>query len=166
MQQDAKWPLLPVLILAAGLLLAAGSVALTYGTESRWIGHAVTGTVGLVLLAVVVITGAVRKGRITDPRIHHLHRYHNAAGIWFGLFIVGTFILGLLTTLEHGEPPLESPHGLVGVVLVALALVQVVPSLLVKKRLRIQALHRFTGYITIPLYILQVVLGISAAAAG
>jgi len=165
-QQDVKWPIFPTLLLAAGLFVAAGSVVLTFGTESRWIGHTVTGTVGLILMAVVIVTGAVRKGRIRNARLHHVFRYHTAAGIWFSLFIIGTFILGLLTTLEHGEPLLESPHGVVGLVLVVLALAQVVTSLAVRSRVKIQLFHRIIGYATIPLYILQVVLGIYAAATG
>ncbi len=163
--KDASWTVLPILLLAAGLLVSAAGVLLTFGDpETRWIGHAVTGTVGLVLLTVVVVTGAVRMGRITNARIHPFHRYHRASGIWLLLFTVGTFVLGLLTTFGHGEEPLlESPHGLLGLVLVVLALLQVVPSLLVRKRLKIQMVHRIAGYATAPLYILQVVLGIYAA---
>jgi hypothetical protein len=82
---------------------------------------------------------------------------------WFSLFVIGTFVLGLLTTMEHGEPLLESPHGIVGLVLVSMAIVQLVPSLLIKRRARIQGLHRVVGYAIVPVFILQTVLGLSTA---
>jgi nitric oxide reductase large subunit len=85
------------------------------------------------------------------------------AGIWFSLFVIRTFVLGLLTTMEHGEPLLESLHGIVGLALVLMAIVQLIPSLLIKRRARIQALHMFVGYAIIPVFILQTVLGLSAA---
>ena len=147
----------------AGLVVAAGSIVFTFGTESRWIGHAVTSTIGLILMIVVVITGAAQKGRIRTIRLHQIFRYHKMASIWFSLFVIGTFFLGLLTTQEHGEPLLESPHGIVGLALVVMAIVQIIPSLLIQKRARIQVLHRVVGYTIVPVFILQTILGLYAA---
>ena len=147
----------------AGLLVAAGSVALTFGTESRWVGHAATSIIGLILMVFVILTGAVQKGRIRTVRLHQIFRYHRLASTWFSLFVIGTFVLGLLTTQEHGEPLLESPHGIVGLVLVLMAIVQLVPSLLIKRRARIQAVHRVVGYAIVLVFILQTVLGLYAA---
>jgi hypothetical protein len=161
--QPAKWSLLPNILLMAGLLVAAGSIALTFGTEARWIGHAVTSTVGMMQMVVVILTGAVQKERIRTIRLHQIFRYHKMASTWFSLLVIGTFVLGLLTTLEHGEPFLESPHGIIGLVLVLMALVQLVPSLLIRKRARIRALHRVVGYAIVPVFILQTVLGLYAA---
>jgi hypothetical protein len=147
----------------AGLLVAAGSIALTFGTETRWIGHAVTSTIGMILMVVVILTGAVQKGRVRTIRLHGIFRYHKMASTWFSLFVIGTFVLGLLTTLEHGEPLLESPHGIVGLALVLMAIIQLVPSLLIKKRARIRALHMVVGYTIVPVFILQTVLGLYSA---
>jgi quinol-cytochrome oxidoreductase complex cytochrome b subunit len=150
-------------MLIAGILIAAGSTALTFGTESRWIGHAVTSIIGMILMVVVILTGAVQKGRIRSIRLHHVFRYHKMASTWFSLFVIGTFVLGLLTTLEHGEPLLESLHGIVGLVLVLMAIIQLVPSLLIKRRTRIQTVHRVVGYTIVPVFILQTVLGLYSA---
>jgi membrane protein YdbS with pleckstrin-like domain len=146
-----------------GLVVAAGSIALTFETETRWIGHAVTATIGMILLVVVVLTGAAQKGRFRTIRFDQNFRYHKMAATWFSLFVIGTFILGLLTTMEHGEPLLESPHGIIGLVLVLMAIIQLVPSLLIRKRARIQVLHRVIGYTIIPVFIIQTVLGLHAA---
>lgn len=147
----------------AGLIIAAGSIALTFGKETRWIGHAVTSTIGMILMVVVILTGAVQKGRFRTIRLHQVFRYHKMASTWFSLFVIGTFILGLLTTMGHGEPLLESPHGIVGLTLVVMAIIQLVPSLLIRKRARIRALHRVVGYAIVPVFILQTVLGLYAA---
>jgi hypothetical protein len=85
------------------------------------------------------------------------------ASICFSLIVIVTFILGLLTMLEHGEPLLISLHGLVGLALITLAIVQLVPSLLVRERIRIRFAHRVVGYTIIPFYIVQTILGLSAA---
>ena len=143
--------------------MAAVSIALTFGTESRWVGHAVVSVIGMILMVTAVLTGIVQKGRIRKIHLHHIFRYHKMASTWFSLFVIGTFILGLLTTLEHGEPLLESPHGIVGLVLVLMAIVQLFPSLLIKRRARIQTLHKFIGYTIVPVFILQTVLGLYAA---
>jgi len=111
----------------------------------------------------VILTGAVQKGRIRTVRLHQIFRYHKMASTWFSLFVIGTFVLGLLTTQEHGEPLLESSHGIVGVVLVLMAIVQLVPSLLIKRRARIRAIHMVIGYTIVPVFILQTVLGLYAA---
>jgi hypothetical protein len=161
--QPSNWSDLPVILLMAGLVVAAVSIVFTIGTESRWIGHAVTSIIGMILMIVVILTGAVQKGRIRTIRLHQIFRYHKMASIWFSLFVIGTFVLGLLTTLEHGEPLLKSPHGIVGLVLVLMAVIQLVPSLIIRKRGRIQALHRIIGYTIVPVFILQTVLGLSAA---
>jgi hypothetical protein len=147
----------------AGLIIAVGSIALTFGKETRWIGHAVTSTIGMILMVVVILTGAVQKGRFRTLRLHQVFRYHKMASTWFSLFVIGTFILGLLTTMGHGEPLLESPHGIVGLTLVVMAIIQLVPSLLIRKRARIRALHRVVGYAIVPVFILQTVLGLYAA---
>ncbi len=111
----------------------------------------------------VILTGAGQKGRIQATRLRPIFRYHKMISTWFSLFVIGTFILGLLTTMEHGEPLLESPHGMIGLVLVLMAIVQLVPSLLIKKRARIQVLHMVIGYTIVPVFILQTILGLYAA---
>jgi hypothetical protein len=161
--QPGNWSDLPDVLILTGIVVAVASVVFTFGTESRWIGHAVTAIIGLILIVFVIFSGAVQKGRIRSISLHQSYRYHKMAGTWFSLFVIGTFILGLMTTMEHSEPLLESPHGIVGLVLVLMALVQLVPGLLIKRRAGIQVLHRIVGYTMFPVFILQTVLGLSAA---
>jgi hypothetical protein len=160
--QPERWPDLPVILLIGALLIAGGAVALTFGT-ARWIGHAVTAFTGLALMTTVILTGAVTKGRIRTKRIPHVFRFHRMASIGFGLFVIGTFALGLLTTGQGGGPPLTSGHGIIGLILVLLVTIQVIPSLVVKKRIGIQTLHRLTGYTIVPVFLLQVIAGLLTA---
>ena len=66
--QPANWSELPNILLLAGLVVAAGSVAFTFGTESRWIGHTVTSIIGMILMIVVILTGAVPKA-VSGPSV-------------------------------------------------------------------------------------------------
>jgi hypothetical protein len=158
-----KRPDLPVLLLACGLLVAAASVALTFATELRWIGHAVTGIIGLILMIAVILTGAQQAGRIHAVPLLRTFRYHRMAGTWFSLFVIGTFLLGLLTTMEHDEPLLVSPHGITGLLLVLMAVLQLAAGLLIRRGTGMRVVHRFTGYAMVPVFVLQTTLGILAA---
>ena len=157
------WLNIPTILLISGLLITLASVALTFGSESRWIGHAVTGTIALVLMVAVILTGAVQKGRIRTIRIHHIFRFHKMLSIWFSTFVVGTFILGLLTTMEHGEPVLQSVHGLLGLIVAILALAQLVPSLVITRRTSIRLPHMVIGYLIVSLLVLQIIIGLGEA---
>lgn len=160
--QQQREQYLPVILLIAALVISGGTVALTYGT-TRWIGHAVTGFCGLALMAVAVISGAVQKGRIRRIHIPGVYRFHRLASISFCLFVIGTYILGILTTLKFGGQLVKFPHGVFGLILVAMAVVQLVPSLLIHNRAGIQALHRVIGYAMIPVFILEIILGLFRA---
>jgi hypothetical protein len=157
-----QWPDLPVILLIVAFLVAAGAVALTYGT-TRWIGHAVTAFAGLALMITAVLSGAVQKGRIQRIHIRNAYRFHRMASIGFCLFVIGAYVLGILTTMKFGGQLVKYPHGVVGLILVLMAVVQLLPFLLVKRRAGIQALHRLTGYIIIPVFILQLIAGLGTA---
>jgi hypothetical protein len=157
-----KRPDLPVILLTGGLLVAAVTTVLTFATEDRWIGHAVTGMIGLVLMIVVILTGAQQAGRIHSSSLLHTFRYHRMAGTWFSIFVIGTFLLGLLTTMGHDEPLLASPHGITGLVLVLMAVLQLAAGLLIRKGAGMRVVHRYTGYAMVPVFVLQMMLGILA----
>ncbi len=59
------------------------------------------------------------------------------------------------------ELELENIHGIIGLSVFLLALVQIIPSLLIKKRIKIKLMHRFIGFILLILMILQLISGIS-----
>jgi hypothetical protein len=160
--ETERWPDLPVILLIGAFLVAAGAVALTYGT-TRWIGHAVTAFTGLALMIAAVLSGAVQKGRIRRIHIRNAYRFHRMASIGFCLFVIGAYVLGILTTMKFGGQLVKYPHGVVGLILVLMAVVQLVPSLLVKKRAGIQTLHRFIGYALVPAFILELIIGLFRA---
>ena len=146
-----------------GGIIAAGSVAATFGTHVQWIGHAVVAIFGLVLLVIVILTGAIQAGRIYRKSVSRVYPLHRAASTWFSLVVVVTFILGLLVTNSHGEPVLQSAHGVLGLILAVLAPIQLGPSLIIVKRSSIRTIHRIVGYLIAVLYILQVYFGLNSA---
>ena len=162
-ESDFVRPDLPEILIIMGILIPAAIVLLTFGTESRWIGHAAIALTGLAFLTAHIFTGAMVRGRVKTSRLPGRFRLHRMTSIWFGVFVVATFVQGLLTTAGHGEPVLESPHGIIGLALAVLVIVQVVPSILIRNRGRLRFPHMVVGYAIVPLYLLQVVVGFSEA---
>ena len=85
---------------ASGIITALASICAMYGARSAWIGHAVTGGVGIALLIMVISTGAGHLGRI-HPRFPNIFRLHRTASISSAILLVGAFILGILLMLRH-----------------------------------------------------------------
>jgi len=133
-----KWDI----YIGAVLVLAIGIVALVYG---NWIGHALIGITDLVLMIYVLATGAMLRGRIKKAS-GNIFDLHKRGGIYLGAFILGLFIYGLWLRLQHGEPILLSIHGKLGLIIVVIALLQVIPSLLLKNRAKYRRIHRILGY--------------------
>ncbi len=148
------------LLLVIPVVVAAG---LFIGSPSRWISHAVTASTGLVLLAIVLLMGAAWAGRVRSLHFRNPAAVHRIAGTLFSGFIVGTFLLGLRLMIGHGEPVLGTLHGLLGLIVASLSLVQVVLSLAVSPRERIQKFHQAAGFLLALLFILQLLLGLNAA---
>jgi len=146
-----------------GGVIAAGSMAATFGTPSQWIGHAVAAVFGLLLLMIVILTGAILRARIFRKSAFQAYPLHCAASIWFSLVAGATFILGLLVMIHHGEPVLQSGHGILGLAITILAVIQLGPSLIITKRSSIRAVHRIIGYLLIVLYGIQMFIGLSEA---
>jgi len=154
---------LPYLVMLLGGIIAAGSVVTTFGSHVQWIGHAVIAIFGLLLLVIILLTGAIQAGRIYRKSVSRVYPLHRAASIWFSLVVVVTFISGLLVTNSHDEPVLQSAHGIVGLTLTVLALIQLGPSLIVAKRSSIRTIHRIVGYLIALLFGVQVYLGLNSA---
>lgn len=154
---------IPYLFMLLGGILAAGSVAATFGTPSQWIGHSVMAIFGLLVLVIVILTGSIQAGRIYRKDTFQVYPLHRAASIWFSLVVVVTFILGLQVTIHHGEPVLQSAHGILGLILAVLALIQLGPSLIIAKRSSIRTIHRIVGYLIAVLFSVQVYLGLNSA---
>jgi hypothetical protein len=133
-----------------------GSIALIYG---RWVGHALIAITGLVLMIYALATGGMLRGRIKriSGNIFNLHR---RGGIYFGAFILGSFIYGLWLKLQHGESILASVHGKLGLIILVIVVLQVIPSLVLKNRARYRRLHKIMGYSLAPILIIDASWGL------
>ncbi|WP_370574878.1 hypothetical protein [Methanomethylovorans sp.] len=138
------------------LLLAIGSIALIY---ERWVGHALIAITSLMLMVYTLATGAILKGRIkrTSGNIFNVHR---RGGIYFGAFILGSFIYGLWIRLQHGDPIIASVHGKLGLIILFIVVLQVIPSLVLKNRAKYRRLHKIMGYFLAPVLIIAASWGL------
>jgi hypothetical protein len=153
----------PFLVLFAGIILATIAWGIVFGSPSLWIGHAFTGTGGLILLVLAIVTGAVRSGRLKSLHFRNVHFLHKTASVCFSGVVTGTFFLGLLVMIGHGDPILSTVHGVLGFTVAIVSVVQLVPSLAITRRERIQGIHKYLGYMIVPLFLFQVFLGVNAA---
>ncbi|MDQ1253490.1 MAG: hypothetical protein QG646_2657 [Euryarchaeota archaeon] len=138
------------------MLLAIGGIALAY---ERWVGHALIAIVSLMLMIYVITTGAMLKGRIKKSS-GNVFRLHKRSGIYFGTFILGSFIYGLWIKLQHGESILSSVHGKLGLVILLIVFLQLFLSLVLKNRARYRGLHKIVGYALAPVIIIDAVWGL------
>lgn len=138
------------------LLIIISGIALVYGS---WIGHALIAIISLVLMIYVLTTAAMLKGRI-KKNPGNIFKLHKRSGIYFGAFILGSFIYGLLMRLQHGESILSSIHGKLGLIIVLIVIFQVVPSLILKNRARYRELHKIMGYTLAPILFINASWGL------
>jgi len=147
------------LAIAVSLVIIIVSLALTYQGEYRWVGHAVVSVLGLVTLGGVVTTGMRLAGRLRASGTE-LFRQHRKISILFTILMVGTPLYGLWVTLGEEEPLLHTPHGWLGVVITAIALAQLTPSIILKRTTTIRHFHRIIGYSLAALVLAQVIIGV------
>lgn len=147
-------------LMVAGLAVIGIALAVTQGSEEEWIRHAITGTFSFILLLLTVVAGATMRGRINVFSREQARRIHRITSIAFVIIVTATFILGLLPLVLEGHRVLGTPHGLIGLTIVLLALIQLVPHHVLRGRRYLILLHRYAGYLMLPLFILQMILGI------
>jgi hypothetical protein len=153
------------ILTAIALVLVVGGFALTY-QNNTWIGHAIVALIGLMIAISLPILGAGLKGRIKKIRGGNILNLHRRIAIFFGLFIMGTFVYGLwMTSWRDGLHTIipVSLHGRLGFTILLVALLQIIPSLATKKRKKIRTLHKILGYALPILMLSQVVLGVLLA---
>lgn len=138
------------------LLLIISGIALMY---ESWIGHALIAIVSLLLIVRTLTTGAMIKRRIKS-KPGNVFRLHRRNGIYFGAFILGSFIYGLLMKLQHGDSILSSVHGKLGLIIVLIVIFQVIPSLVLKNRSSYRGLHKIMGYALAPILFIDASWGL------
>ena len=133
-----------------------GGIALAY---ENWIGHALIAIISLLLVVYALTSGAMLKGRIKRSS-GNIFKLHKRGGIYFGTFILGSFIYGLWIKLQHGESILLSVHGKLGLVILFIVALQVLPSLILKNRVRYRGLHKIMGYALAPILVIDASWGL------
>lgn len=131
-------------------------IALVY---ENWIGHALIAITSLLLMVYAITTGAMLRGRIKRGS-GDLFKLHRIGGIYFGAFILGSFIYGLWIRLQEGESILSSIHGKLGLAILLVVTLQVVPSLILKSRKGYRGLHKIMGYLLAPILIIDAAWGL------
>jgi hypothetical protein len=131
--------------------LIIGGIALAY---ENWIGHALIAIISLLLMVYALTTGAMLRGRIKRSS-GNLFKLHKKYGIYFGAFILGSFIYGLWIRLQHGESILLSVHGKLGLIVLLIVALQILPSLILKNRARYRGLHKIIGYALAPILVID-----------
>ena len=159
-----KWDWIDLLILFSIIITVLVTIV-TY-EEARWVGHAVAGSFSLILMVIIMTTGAMLTGRLRRRENVRIFPLHRKVSIWFSLYVIGVFFFGLAVTASHGEPVLTSVHGLFGLVVAVLAAAQVMPSLIIRNRAPLKGAHRIIGYLLAPFLTLQVIIGVYAAVIG
>jgi len=159
-----------IILLLIMSLFVVGSVAASEDEELTvfdWAGHAIVSIIGFIFALLILITGAKLTGRIKKIDGLNSFNLHRAASILFSLFMVGTFFYGLLVTSGHETPLLSSSvHGWLGLLIVIFALLQVIPSVFIKKRNKIKFPHMMIGYSLVFLVMLQIIVGVQIAVLG
>ncbi|AKB28849.1 hypothetical protein MSSIT_2130 [Methanosarcina siciliae T4/M] len=124
-----------------------------------WVGHALIAIISLVLMVYTLTTGAMLRGRIKRSR-GNIFKLHKRDGIYFGTFMLGSFIYGLLIKLQHGESILSSVHGKLGLILILIIVLQIIPGLVLKNRARYRGLHKIVGYSLAPILVIDASWGL------
>lgn len=142
--------------IALALLLLILGTALIYG---GWIGHALVGLAGVLLLICAVVMGAMLTGRIKRGE-GDIFKLHKKRGMLLGSILLGTFFYGLWIKLAHNEPVLRSVHGWLGLIILLLVAQQIIPSLYLSDRSRLRGPHKVLGYALVLLIVIDVCWGL------
>jgi hypothetical protein len=110
-------------------------------------------------------TGAMLKGRL-KRKSGNIFKLHRKYGIYFGAFILGSFIYGLWMRLQHVESILSSVHGKLGLIILLFVTLQIIPSLILKNRAKYRELHKIIGYALAPILIVDAVWGLHNGVTG
>ncbi len=138
------------------LLLVIAAISQIYVS---WIGHALIAIIGMTLMISSLVTGAMLKGRINRKQTN-LFLLHKKLTLYFGTFILGAFLYGILLKMQHEEPVLTSVHGRLGLILILIVILQLISSLVVIDRTRIKTPHKILGYALAPLIFLEASWGL------
>jgi hypothetical protein len=154
------------IIIGLVVVIVVGGFFITFKGRYYWAGHAIIGIISFILAIIMPFLGAMIKGRIKRIKGINLLKIHKRLAILLGSLLIVMFPYGLWVTTWHFGFRMYFPksfHGLLGFSIFILAIAQVLPSLLTKKRKHLQIPHRIIGYVLPLLMITQLVWGIRLA---
>ena len=114
------------------------------------ISHIILGISSFTLSLITVLIGTKNAGRFGESRItKNTFKIHRIFAIITGIIVIISFSLGFVLgnglnitfTFDAG-----GIHGLTGFIAVILVLIQITPSLIIKRRKQIKLIHRIVGY--------------------
>jgi len=126
--------------------------------------HIIFGISSFTFCLITVLLGTKNAGRFGESKItKNTLNIHRILAIITGIIVIISFSLGFVLgnglniafTLEGG-----GIHGLTGLLAVILVLLQIIPSLIIKRRKKIKLIHRIVGYSLLIDLTVQLVTGI------
>ena len=146
------------IVIASIVVITA--VLLFPNNDYRWINHAIIGLTAASFFAATAIRGAILSGRIHRPLNRGVFRLHRKFGVIMGSLILATFVYGIWMVMAREYPLMTSTHGLMGLLIVIISLVQIFVGFYFKRRGMVSSVHRWTGYSLAGLIVFQIVLGV------
>ena len=128
--------------------------------DYRWINHAIIALTATSFFAATAIRGAILAGRIRRPLNRGVFHLHRKFGVIMGSLILATFVYGIWMVMAREYPLMTSTHGLMGLLIVIISLVQILVGFYFKRRGMVSSVHRWTGYSLAGLIVFQIVLGV------
>ena len=151
--------------ITANLSIVIASIAVITGvlfipnSEYRWIGHSIIGLATFSFVVATTIYGATLAGRIRRPPNRARFRLHRKLGIIMGFLIIAAFSYGLGMAISQRVILLNSIHGMSGLLIVTLSVVQIIAGLSLRRSL-MKSVHHWNGYILAGLIVFQVAFGV------
>lgn len=128
--------------------------------DYRWINHAIIGLTAASFFVVTTIRGAILAGRLRRPLNRGVFHLHRKFGVITGSLILATFAYGIWMVIAREYPLLISTHGLIGLFIVIISLVQILVGFYFRRRGMVSSVHRWTGYSLAGLIAFQIILGV------
>ena len=113
--------------------------------------HIIFGISSFTLCFITVMLGLKTAGRFGKSKItRKTFKMHKFFSIITSIFVIISFSLGFIASEGFEfefEFEGEGIHGITGLLAVLLILIQIIPSLIIKKRKKIRLIHRLSGYL-------------------
>ncbi len=147
---------LPVVIASIVVITA---VLFFPNNDYRWINHAIIGLTAFSFSVAIIIRAALAR-RMHWPLTRDVFRTHRKIGLTIGFLITATFIYGIWMVIAREYPLLNCIHGLMGLLIVIMALAQVTTGFYFMRRGMMRSVHRWHGRILAGLIVFQIILGV------